>query len=191
MNISSENIVDVFLRKISESLPVGERDAYHAWQKDQEYKASQKAVELEKKLQYKKAEQYAGDLTKFFNLDYTDSKYKIISNRNYILLDRDGDTDEICRVTDDRGIYFFSKFFKFLRSYINCEDLGDGIKISLSGKREDIGSLYGKLKKIGFYPTRFMDSGAHHLSVIMDQDKFMKAIKDGLRITDFTDTQPE
>ena len=36
MNISSENIVDVFLRKISESLPVGERDEYQAWKKDQE-----------------------------------------------------------------------------------------------------------------------------------------------------------
>lgn len=191
MNISSENIVDVFLRKISESLPVGERDAYHAWQKDQEYKASQKAVELEKKLQYKKAEQYAGDLTKFFNLDYTDSKYKIISNRDYILLDHDGDTDEICRVTDDRGIYFFSDFFKFLRLYINCEDLGKGIKISLSGKRENIGPLYGKLKKLGFYPTRVIGSSAHHLSVIIDTDKFIKAIKDGLRITDFTDIQPK
>lgn len=33
MNISSENIVDVFLRKISESLPVGERDEYQAWKK--------------------------------------------------------------------------------------------------------------------------------------------------------------
>lgn len=32
MNISSENIVDVFLRKISESLPVGERDDYQNWQ---------------------------------------------------------------------------------------------------------------------------------------------------------------
>lgn len=43
MNISSENIVDVFLRKISESLPVGERDEYQAWKKDQEYKASHAA----------------------------------------------------------------------------------------------------------------------------------------------------
>lgn len=33
MNISSENIVDVFLRKISESLPVGERDEYQAIKK--------------------------------------------------------------------------------------------------------------------------------------------------------------
>ena len=189
MNISSENIVDVFLRKISESLPVGERDAYQAWQKDQEYKASQKAVDLEKKLQYKKADQYADYLTKFFNLDYADSKYKIISNRNYILLDRDGDTDEICRVTDDRGIYFFSEFFKFLRAYINCEDLGDGIKISVSGRREDIGPLYGKLKKLGFYPTRFMDSGTHRLSVIIDPDKFMKAIKAGLTVNDFSNAQ--
>lgn len=189
MNISSENIVDVFLRKISESLPVGERDAYQKWKKNQEYKASQKAVELEKKLQYKKADQYADDLTKFFNLDYTDSKYKIISNRDYILLDRDGDTDEICRVTDDRGIYFFSEFFKFLRSYINCEDLGDGISISLSGAREDIGPLYGKLKKIGLNPTRVIGSSAHHLSVIINTDKFIKAIKDGLTVNDFVHAQ--
>ena len=123
---------------------------------------------MEKKLQYKKADQCAKYLTKFFNLDYTDSKYKIISNRNYILLDHDGDTDEICCITDDRGIYFFSEFFKFLRAYINCEDLGDGIKISVSGTREDIGPLYGKLKKIGLYPTRFIESGAHCLSVIID-----------------------
>ena len=34
MNISSENIVDVFLRKISESLPVGERDEYQDWQRE-------------------------------------------------------------------------------------------------------------------------------------------------------------
>ena len=34
MNISSENIVDVFLRKISESLPVGERDDYQNWQRE-------------------------------------------------------------------------------------------------------------------------------------------------------------
>ena len=34
MNISSENIVDVFLRKISESLPVGERDEYQNWQRE-------------------------------------------------------------------------------------------------------------------------------------------------------------
>ena len=34
MNISSENIVDVFLRKISESLPVEERDDYQNWQRD-------------------------------------------------------------------------------------------------------------------------------------------------------------
>lgn len=158
-------------------------------EKNQEYKASQKAVDLEKKLQYKKADQYANYLTKFFNLDYTDSKYKIISNRNYILLDCDGDIDEICRVTDDRGIYFFSKFFKFLRSYIDCEDLGDGIKISLSGAREDIGPLYGKLKKIGLYPTRFMDSGTHHLSIIIDNDGFMEAIKNGLTVNDLANAQ--
>ena len=34
MNISSENIVDVFLRKISESLPVEERDDYQNWQRE-------------------------------------------------------------------------------------------------------------------------------------------------------------
>ena len=43
MNISSENIVDVFLRKISESLPVGERDAYQEWKRDQEYAAAHAA----------------------------------------------------------------------------------------------------------------------------------------------------
>lgn len=33
MIINSENIVDDFLKKISESLPVEERDAYQTWKK--------------------------------------------------------------------------------------------------------------------------------------------------------------
>lgn len=63
--------------------------------------------------------------------------------------------------------------------------------LTVYGKREIIGPLYGKLKKLGFDSTRAESSFEQRLNVTFNTNDFIEAIKKGLRITDFTDIQPK
>ena len=154
MNISSENIVDVFLRKISESLPVGERDAYQDWKRDQEYNAAHAADHryntVAKRKKDKKIAEVIYQLTKFFRFDDTDSKYSLSSDRYGDILLNDGlNQHEIAGVSSNGTIAFPEGFNNLMDSYgIKCEYDYDNkcFEISLTGKREVVGPLYGKLQ---------------------------------------------
>ena len=206
MNISSENIVDVFLRKISESLPVGERDAYQDWKRNQEYNAAHAADHrydtVAKRKKAKKIAEVIYQLTKFFRFDDTDSKYSLSSDRyGDILLNNGLDQSEIAEVSSNGTLAFPEGFNNLMDSYgIKCEYNYDNrcFEISLTGKREVVGPLYGKLKKLGFNPNRRVDSYITSVGYIENEltfefqpDEFIEAIKKGLRITDFTNAQSE
>lgn len=198
MNISSENIVDVFLRKISESLPVGERDAYQTWKKDQENKAYFAATDRRNRAVRRRrnriAAEYADLLTKFFGFDDIDCKYSISSDEYGDIIFNDDSAHEIAKASESGRIDFYESFEKVTELYgLNCrvDDESSTFYIKLYGKREIIGPLYGKLKKLGFDPTRSGSSGEHYLKVTFNTNDFIEAIKKGLRITDFTDAQPE
>ena len=205
MNISSENIVDVFLRKISESLPVGERDAYQEWKRDQEYAAAHAAdrrydTVIERK-RAKKTAEVADWLTKFFRFNDTDNKHSLIPDEYKIFIDNDTPGRKIVEIRLDGRVVLLERFFDLMASYgVNCryDSDSDSFKISLIGKREVVGPLYGKLKKLGFNPNRhadkYMGSGGYNenqLTFEFQPDDFIEDIKKGLRITDFADTQPE
>ena len=173
MNISSENIVDVFLRKISESLPVGERDAYQEWKRDQEY---------------------ADWLTKFFGFDDADSKYSISSNEYGDIIFNDGSKHEIAGVLESGRLMFYEAFEQVIEPYdlnYHYNENNDCFYLTVYGKREIVGPLYGKLKKLGFDSTRTESSFGQRLHVTFNTNDFIEAIKKGLRITDFTDIQPK
>ena len=205
MNISSENIVDVFLRKISESLPVGERDEYQAWKKDQEDKAYFAATDRQNRAVRRRrnriAAEYADLLTKFFGFDGTGCKYSISSDAYGDIIFNDDPTyenddsiHEIARASESGRIDFYEAFEQVTQLYgLNCgvDEESSTFYIKLYGKREIIGPLYGKLKKLGFDPTRSHSVDEHYLKVTFNTNDFIEAIKKGLRITDFTDAQPE
>ena len=198
MNISSENIVDVFLRKISESLPVGERDEYQAWKKDQEWRASHAAEDRQEKATEIRRNRIAAEcadwLTKFFGFDDAGSKYSISSNEYGDIIFNDGSKHEIARVFESGKITFYDAFEKVIEPYalgyyFNEDD--SCFYLTVYGKREIIGPLYGKLKMLGFDPKRAESSLGHRLNVTFNTNDFIEAIKKGLRITDFTDIQPK
>ena len=198
MNISSENIVDVFLKKISESLPVGERDEYQAWKKDQEQKASYAATERQDKAARIRRNRIAAEcadwLTKFFRFDDIDSKYSISSGEYGDIIFNDGSKHEIARVLLSGRTEFYEALEKVFTPYklnfhLNEDD--SCFSLTVYGKREIVGPLYGKLKKLGFDSTRAESSYGHRLHVTFNTNDFIEAIKKGLRITDFTDAQPE
>ena len=199
MNISSENIVDVFLRKISESLPVGERDEYQAWKKDQEWRASYAADDRKEKAIKIRMNRIAADcayqLTKFFGFDDAGSKYSISSDDYGDIIFNDGSKHEIARVLTSGSISFEGAFEKVIKPYdLNYHLNGDDYScfyLTVYGKREIVGPLYGKLKKLGFDPTRAGSSFGQRLNVTFNTNDFIEAIKKGLRITDFTDAQLE
>jgi hypothetical protein len=188
MNINSENIVDVFLRKITESLPVEERDAYQIWKKGQEYKASHAAeyrrdAVIERK-KSKKAADCAYWIDKFFDFGDVDS---VSSKDNHVDLNySDGHKEAIIYILDKGEIFFYSSFFELLDLYkVPNKKLEDGkaVMIWLNGTRETVGPLYGKFKKAGLRPIR---DEYNYFQVTFDGDEFIEAIKKGLRITDFT-----
>ena len=206
MNISSENIVDVFLRKISESLPVGERDAYQEWKRDQEYNAAHAADRrydtVVNRKRAKKTAEVADWLTKFFRFNDTDNKHSLIPKEyGPIFIDNDTPGRKIVEIRLDGRIVLLERFFDLMDSYgVHCEynSDSDNFKTSLIGKREVVGPLYGKLKKLGFNPSRYTNEYTNSEGYIENKlifefqpDEFIEAIKKGLRITDFTDAQPE
>lgn len=198
MNISSENIVDVFLRKISESLPVGERDEYQAWKKDQENKAYFAATDRQNRAVRRRrnriAAEYADLLTKFFGFDDTGCKYSISSDDYGDIIFNDDSIHEIARASESGRIDFYEAFEQVTQLYgLNCrvDEESSTFYIKLYGKREIVGPLYGKLKKLGFDPTRGYSVDEHYLKVTFNTNDFIEAIKKGLRIIDFTDAQPE
>lgn len=198
MNISSENIVDVFLRKISESLPVGERDEYQAWKRDQEWRASHAAEDRQEKAikirRNRTAAEYADWLTKFFGFDDAGSKYSISSNEYGDIIFNDGSKHEIAGVSESGRFMFYEAFEQVIEPYelnYHYNENDDCFYLTVYGKREIIGPLYGKLKKLGFDPTRTESSFGQRLHVTFNTNDFIEAIKKGLRITDFTDIQPK
>lgn len=196
MSINSENIVDDFLKKISESLPVGERDAYNAWKKEQEEKAAhasddRRAAAFERQ-RNKKAADVANCLSNFFR------QSNIRPDDHHIFGDFDGSCGDgwLAVINDNKDIHFYTGFFDLFKKYnIDCkfEDRNDStIKISLYGKREKIGPLYGKLKKLGFNVVREVGQitntrgyVTNHLSVTFSPEEFIEAAKKGLSIRDF------
>lgn len=195
MSINSENIVDDFLKKISESLPVGERDAYNAWKKEQEEKAShaasdRRAAAFERRIT-KKAAEFAHYAAIFFrNKD-------IRPKGEFIVVNYGTRNDEIA-IAESDGVYFYRGFNNLFKSFnIDCsENEGGGFKITIHGKREKIGPLYGKLKKIGLKPIREVSGtntqgfNTNHLSVVIfDAEEFVEVVKKGLTIDDFTVAQ--
>ena len=66
------------------------------------------------------------------------------------------------------------------------------MEINLYGKREKIGPLYGKLKKLGLNAVREVGQVTNaqgyvtnHLSVTFSPEEFIEAAKKGLSIRDF------
>lgn len=198
MNISSENIVDVFLRKISESLPVGERDEYQKWKRDQEWRASHAAEDRQEKAikirRNRTAAEYADWLTKFFGFDDAGSKYSISSNEYGDIIFNDGSKHEIAGVFESGRFMFYEAFEQVIKPYelnYHYNENDDCFYLTVYGKREIVGPLYGKLKKLGFDSTRTESSFGQRLNVTFNTNDFIEAIKKGLRITDFTDIQPK
>lgn len=187
-----------FLRKISESLPVGERDEYQAWKKDQEWRASHAAEDRQEKAikirRSRTAAEYADWLTKFFGFDDAGSKYSISSNEYGDIIFNDGSKHEIARVFESGRFMFYEAFEQVIKPYklnYHYNEDDDCFYLTVYGKREIVGPLYGKLKKLGFDSTRTESSFGQRLNVTFNTNDFIEAIKKGLRITDFTDIQPK
>lgn len=195
MSINSENIVDDFLKKISESLPVGERDAYNAWKKEQEEKAARASEDRRtavfERQRNKKAADVAYGLSNFFR------NPNIRSDDHHVFGDFDGDGDGwLAMIDDNKDIYFYTGFFDLFKKYnINCKLIDkhtSTMEINLYGKREKIGPLYGKLKKLGLNVVREVGQitnaqgyVTNHLSVTFSPEEFIEAAKKGLSIRDF------
>jgi hypothetical protein len=177
-----------FEKIFKESLPVGERDAYNAWKKEQEEIAAHRpfarqAAVLERQ-KNKKAAEIANCLSNFFN----NSDFR--SDDNYVFAN-----DYIARVNENKTISFYEGFFQWFKKYnIDCkpEDKNGSIKINLYGKREKIGPFYGKLKKLGLNVVREVGQTTNthgfvtnHLSVTFSPEEFIEAVKKGLNIHDF------
>ena len=140
-------------------------------------------------------------LTKFFRFNDTDSKHSLIPDEYEIFIDNDTPGRKIVEIRLDGRVVLLERFFDLMASYgVNCryDSDSDSFKISLIGKREVVGPLYGKLKKLGFNPNRYTDKymgsegyNENKLTFEFQPDEFIEAIKKGLRITDFTNAQSE
>ena len=147
------------------------------------------------------AAEYADLLTKFFGFDDIGCKYSISSDDYGDIIfnddptyENDGSIHEIARVSESGRIDFYEAFEQVTQLYgLSCrvDKKSSTFYIRLYGKREIVGPLYGKLKKLGFDPTRGESVGEHYLEVTFNTNDFIEAIKKGLRITDFTDAQPK
>lgn len=198
MIINSENIVDDFLKKISESLPVEERDAYQTWKKNHDEKILhaaeyRKAAAIERRMNKKTAD-CAYWIVKFFGFDDVDNISSSVGSKNgYVYLESESrgykEQKDIISISYEGEVFFCTEFFKLFHLYkVPIEELEDGeaIKIWLNGTRETVGPLYGKLKKAGFEPIRKAASIYNYFQVTFNGDEFIEAIKKGLRLTDFT-----
>lgn len=166
--------------------------------KDQEWRASHAAEDRQKKAikirRNRTAAEYADWLTKFFGFDDAGSKYSISSNEYGDIIFNDGSKHEIAGVFESGRFIFYEAFEQVIEpyklSYSYNED-DDCFSLTVYGKREIVGPLYGKLKKLGFDSTRTESSFGQRLHVTFNTNDFIEAIKKGLRITDFTDIQPK
>ena len=89
---------------------------------------------------------------------------------------------------------FYEAFEQVIEPYelnYHYNENDDCFYLTVYGKREIVGLLYGKLKKLGFDSTRTESSFGQRLHVTFNTNDFIEAIKKGLRITDFTDIQPK
>lgn len=89
---------------------------------------------------------------------------------------------------------FYEAFEQVIKPYelnYHYNEDDDCFYLTVYGKREIVGPLYGKLKKLGFDSTHTESSFGHRLHVTFNTNDFIEAIKKGLRITDFTDIQPK
>lgn len=200
MSINSENIVDDFLKKISESLPVGERDAYNAWKKEQEEKASHAASDRRAAAFERKLSNIAAGFAHYAAIFFRNEG--ISSRGEFVVVNDDlKRNDQIAIAEEDGRIFFYNTFISLIKSYKldckSCEDDGyHSVEITLYGKREKIGPLYGKLKNIGLSPVREVSKftntqgfNTNHLTVRFNSEELIEAVKKGLTIDDFTMAQ--
>lgn len=183
-----------FEKIFRESLPVEERDAYNAWKKEQEEKAShaasdRRAAAFERKIG-KKAAEFAHYAAIFFR------NKGISSNGKFIVVNDDLKRNDEIAIAENDGVFLYKGFFNLVKSFnIDCRETGDnGIKITIYGKREKIGPLYGKLKKMGLNPVREVGKTTNTQGyftncfsiVFYNAEDFVEAVKKGLTIDDFT-----
>jgi hypothetical protein len=185
-----------FEKIFKESLPVEERDAYNAWKKEQDEKAKNasqdRANALRQRKMDKNAEEFAYWAGQFFGRScdaYTDDGYIFVKLNP-------GARFQIGFATLSGEICFDPEFEDVFNSFKNVECEFDKnyrtAKVRIFGKRENVGPLFGKLKKIDMAVSRDVAQitnaqgfNTNNLIVTFDAKEFIKMAQQGLRIFDF------
>ena len=152
--------------------------------KDQEWRASHAAkIRQEKAIKIRRnrtAAEYADWLTKFFGFDDADSKYSISSNEYGDIIFNDGSKHEIAGVLESGRLMFYEAFEQVIEPYdlnYHYNENDDCFYLTVYGKREIVGPLYGKLKKLGFDSTRTESSFGQRLHVTLIQTILLRLLK--------------
>ena len=185
-----------FEKIFKESLPVEERDEYNAWKKEQDEKAinasQNRANVLRQRKMNKKAEEFAYWAGQFFGGScdaYTDDGYVFVKVNP-------GARFQIGFATETGNIGLDPEFCDVFNLFKNVECGFDKnyrtAKVRIFGKRENVGPLFGKLKKIDMAVSRdvapvtnVQGYNTNNLIVTFGAEDFIKMAQQGLRISDF------